>query len=393
MSDTEQFGQSRALSDAGFTPLKIHREKLENPPPSESDALSVRDAAAELAANRAADQKPRETRTFYEDENPDRPVAFADAETAHEVRQASKAQYAEEHIKPEQEAQAQALRDRIDAARGEPSQAQLEQDAKAKAEESNRQHREMMEKIATHYQAEQAQAQERQLANARETLAARGMAIAAQLSSEFPEIANLSRAQIPGAVEALRARNPQRAQALVQRLQTVDKLYQDAHRVSAASAQHANAQHETYVRQENAAFHKAIASDSAQRQEQVMAGVETLLTEAGIDPKAYVQSARQGGDLGRLLASAPVLKLLYRAAAAAIDGKSHSSTVAELKAKLARDVPPVSRPGNGTVPSRPLSGAAMNSSKLNATLRAGGDNALKAAAAALMARRSGRTGR
>ncbi|MBV9556359.1 MAG: hypothetical protein JO254_04725 [Pseudolabrys sp.] len=381
----QTFGREHELKEAGYTPITSADLKPEPQP-----ELSEREAA-----NAIAERHEPETPTLKTEWHGDPDAAF-DLDTAHAVRQSSHARSTDLKEPEREQAERDAeLRDSIDRARGDKTDSERQAEADAKVIAADRlegERQELMRQIVERQAAEQTAQQNRALQLQQEEMGARIMGVAAQFSTEFPDIANLPLDKIPAAFAALEARDPARARAFQARWQSAQQLYADAHRVHTARAQHESTQHASYVKAESEAFDRAIAKDPPVRRQAVFAGVTDLLKSSGIDPGAYANAARQGGEMGRLLASNAVQSLLYNAAAAMVDARSRGGEVESLKSKLAKlDVPPVSRPGAASLPggSR-VSGAALQS-KLNAALgKASGDAALKTATQLLLARRGGR---
>jgi hypothetical protein len=154
--------------------------------------------------------------------------------------------------------------------------------------------------------------------------------------------------------------------------------------------QHAQSQHNAFVLQEAQKFEAHVANDPPAVREQVFSGVIDVLKDAGINPQVFEQMARRGDQLGALLASSAVHKILYEASKGRLTGKSHQSELQSLRDKVVRDAPLVSAPGaRGNGFSQPaLSGAALTN-KIASLANRGGDKGLKAAAAALAASRRG----
>ena len=376
-------GRDAELKNACYTPVT----KQDLAPPEQPE-LTKADAAQAIAERRQEDN-PLVLETTWTDKDPDKPAAF-DVDAAAELVKQSREKFAADNIEPAQDFADAELAEHIDRLQGRPTESDIAAErwrAQQAAERQAAEHAELQQRILAQHQANQTRTADIEA----ETIRARGNAVVAQLTTEFPEIANLPLNQIQSAVAAIEQRDPARARALVDRLRAVDAIYGQHKAAQQRQQQHATQAHAEYVKSQGQAFERTIANDPPARRQAVYNGVVQLLQQSGVDLQAFATATHDPSPLGKLLASASVQRLLYTAAAAMIDGKSHSTEAQQLRDKLLRDVPPVQRPGTSNPQSgRELAGAALNS-KLNAQLSTlKGDAALKAATQLLLSRRGAR---
>jgi hypothetical protein len=382
---TESFGRTKQLEEAGYTPLKFHGDT--EAPATDGAELTEREAKDHIRS--WPEPEPVILKTEFHDKDGEK-VAFEDPKTAAEALIRARARHAEEQVAPAQAEQDDALARRIDAARGEPSEVQLQQtaaDTKAEKEADNKRWDDHLKAVRDQIEAQERAQHTQRLHNAEIEVQTRGMAVVAALKNDFPELNTLNNpGQIPTALAAIAAKNPARAQALVSRLQAADALVAQHKQITAAKQQHADSQFDRWSKAEDAKF-RAKHSNDPNRPE-VGGVLRDMLTQHGLADDFRDLASKPEGHF---LRDSRVQDFLYSLAKQALEAKSLKSAKDTIAAKRAAPVvPPVVRPG-GTLPGghRALSGAA-NASHLNKQLSKGGEAGLRAAAQLLMQRRSGR---
>jgi hypothetical protein len=365
----------------GYQTLDIKDIKPEPDNSIADDPASLRAAAEELSAKRRGEDKPTETAIHW---NGAENAAFADVETATAVLEGAR-NVDRERAATDEALSDLALGDLIDEHRG--VERESDKIAREHREAQEREYNEQM--VAAHNAQQAAEAQARAADLEGETIRARGNATVAALTSEFPEINNLPLHMINGAYEAIKAKNPQRAEALRQRLVAVDQIYGQHKAHQARQQQHATAQHNAFMAAEGQAFDRSLASTPKAERDAIYSGMIDVLKSAGIDPVAFGNMARQPNDLGRMLSSASTQRILYEAAKAMRAGKDN--TAADLKSKLVpQDVAPVQRPGQRSASPATNYNGPSNAKLAEALSSAKGDSALKIAHQLLMNRRNAR---
>jgi hypothetical protein len=390
------FGRKAELEKAGYTPLKYHGENTDSEPTTvrvaESETYSDTKAGLEQAAAELANQRRREQQdapplvSRFEDENPDKPTAFEDVETAAEVLKRSRAEYAKDHNAIEQAKADAQLRDDIDRARGEPTQAERDQaviaEDRAKAAKG-REHQELMQQVADHYQANQARQQGAQIDAVHQRISGQIQAQVAAIAAEVPALRNIHPSQLPTALAALEQRDPATANRVKARLNVARQLNGQLQMVEQRRQQHANTEYSRWGKTQDQAFEAKHGRDANFRE--IAASAGDVLKDFGISAQEYVNLA--SSPQGAFLRDARVQSFLYEAAKA----RSKPKSMADLAAKRApASVPPVVRPGSTAPVPRSLSGAALDS-KLNKAIKLGGDKGVRALANILAEkRRAGR---
>ena len=384
MSDEQKFGREAELESAGYTPLRYHGAGSDESPITErkaesetfgSDASGLEKAATELDNQRRREQQEAPIRkTEWTGDDPDKPTAFADAETAAEALKLSRNKYAEENIEPEQAKRDQQLRDAIDRERGEPTKSEREQ---AVIAEDRRQaeHQENLQRAYDQIQADNARQKTAQIGQVEQTIHGQRMAVLSGIANLGPELSGLSDLnQLGTALATIESRDPQRGRALRTQIGTLVQLNRQHAAVQQAKQQHGNAEFKRWAKGQDDAFQAKHGRDANYRD--VASNIGPMLREHGIDPVRVAQLMES--PEGAFLRSAEAQSLLYSMAKAR--GKPTPENIRErLAAKKApAPVPAVIRPGT-SAPRQPAGAALL--SQLNAKLKnATGDRAARIAA-------------
>jgi hypothetical protein len=165
---------------------------------------------------------------------------------------------------------------------------------------------------------------------------------AAAITNQFPELAGATQETLPAVLNAINARDPARAQAIVNHLQSASKQIEVTNQQIRAeqqrAAQQAQQQFSAYATLEDSKFSDFENSRPAGEARQVRANLETVLREDfDIDPGALLQLYNSNPALR----SAEAQKLIYSAVRASLAERAVRNTTR-------KGLPPVSmRPGAG----------------------------------------------
>jgi hypothetical protein len=378
---TESFGRTRDLEDAGYTPLKFHGDT--EAPATDGAELTEREAKDHIRSWPEPD--PVILKTEFHDKDGEK-VAFEDAKTAAEALIRARARHAEENIAPKQAEQDEDIGRRIDALRQDNTTAQLPDTAR-QAEEARtqaaKQHQELLERIANSHERALVAQQEQQIATMENDVRAYGAAVVANLVEEYPEFRGCdTREKVLHVVAAQEAKNPQRARAMVDRLKGIDAISRQWNAVQQAKAQHVNNEFTHWSKQQDAAFRAKHGNDA--NYQEIATGVRDVLSQFGISAEEYRALATR--PEGAFIRDARVQSLLYELSKQVINDKARAKARDLAAKRVPPNVPPVVQPGASLGNHRALSGAA-NTSHLNKQLSRGGDAALRAAAQMLADRR------
>jgi hypothetical protein len=197
-----------------------------------------------------------------------------------------------------------------------------------------------------------------------------GQAATANILANFPELQGVTQQAFPQVLQAINARDPARAQAIVNHIRTAGQHMQAVQQQAVAAQQHAAQQQQTWMNQQDDVFENWAKSQPAAEVKQVRAAaIDTLVKEYGIDRNELAQL----WSSSPLLRSAPVQRLLY------------DVTRYQLARQSIQKAPmpnrPVMRPGDVSAPGYDYSGVAEKMREF------AGNPTPKNAAAALMARR------
>ncbi len=161
---------------------------------------------------------------------------------------------------------------------------------------------------------------------------------AAALYSNFPELAGLEGERLTGAIQAIARQNPERAAQIrthIDRAQHVNNMMLHA---QAQQQQRAAQQFTEYARQQDAAFDDAIAQEPKSVVKQVRDELLNIAKEKyNVAPDDFVRAFQTNP----IMRSAPFQKMMYDAA------RFHLAQKTAAQNKAPANLPPVQRPGSG----------------------------------------------
>ena len=185
--------------------------------------------------------------------------------------------------------------------------------------------------------AEVAQAEQSRQAYQQATLEAAQLSAAALFSFE-PALAQMSAAELPGALRLISQQDPQRAAAIQQHIQRTSNLYQASQQAAAQQQQLQSQQMAKWAESEDSKFEASIAKENPETIRNVKNNVASILQEEyGIDK----DQLREMYQTNPVLRQASTQRLLF-------DVVRLKLAERDVANKRDRSVPPVQHPGTSS---------------------------------------------